>query len=131
MIDIEVIGVETQPLPDSDILTAAEFALRELMPRKKRIDITIEVCHTGDSCSGFHWMEDKHVHMIELDFKQTTEDFLTCLFHEMVHVRQAERGINDDESLPYYERPNEIEAYQLQEELLEKWKSYSRSSLVE
>jgi hypothetical protein len=39
----------------------------------------------------------------------------------MVHVRQAERGIEDSDEIPYYEKPTEIEAYKLQEELLEKW----------
>jgi len=126
MIYIDVIGDRYGPLIDDDIVEASLFGIKELMPRKKRLEIIIELCPTGDSAEGWHWMEEKYIHRIELNPFLSTEDFVTCLFHELVHVRQAERGIDDDESLPYYERPNEIEAYQLQEELLEKWKSYSR-----
>lgn len=120
MIYIQVEG--NGPLIDSDIVEATEFALKELMPRKKNLDITIELCDTGDSAEGWHWQQERYIHRIELNPKMSDEDFVTCLFHELVHVRQAERGIDDRNDLPYYERPNEIEAYQLQEELFEKWK---------
>lgn len=122
MIYVDVIGDKYGPLIDDDIVEASLFAIKELMPRKKNLEITIELCPTGDSAEGWHWMESKHIHRIELNPFMSREDFVTCLFHELVHVRQAERGIDDDESLPYYERPNEIEAYALQEELFEKWK---------
>ena len=126
MICIDVIGDQYGPLIDDDIVEASLFALKELMPRKKRLEITIEICPTG-SAEGWHWMEEKYIHRIELNPFLSTEDFVTCLFHELVHVRQAERGIEDDDSVPYHERPNEIEAYQLQEELFKKWNSYSHS----
>ena len=42
----------------------------------------------------------------------------------MVHVKQYIRGqLDQDSDLDYFDRPSEIEAYKLQEELLEKWKS--------
>ena len=122
MIYIDVIGDKYGPLIDNDIVEASLFGIKELMPRKKNLDIVIELCHTGDSAEGWHWMESDHIHRIELNPFMSREDFVTCLFHELVHVRQAERGIEDDDSLPYDERPNEIEAYALQEELFEKWK---------
>lgn len=122
MIYISVEGDEYGPLIDDDIVEATEFALKELMPRKKNLDITIELCDTGDSAEGWHWQEDRYIHRIELNPKLSLEDFVTCLFHELVHVRQAERGSPDYNELPYKERPTEIEAYQLQEELFEKWK---------
>jgi hypothetical protein len=124
MIYIDVIGDNYGPLIDDDIVKASLFAIKELMPRKKKLDIVIELCHTGEDAEGYHWLENKytHTHRIELNPYQSKKDFVTCLFHELVHVRQAERGIDDDDSLPYYERPNEIEAYKLQEELFKKWK---------
>jgi hypothetical protein len=97
------------------------FGLKELMPRKKNLDVTITLCDTGDSACGWHICTDKNVHEIEINPDLNTEDMLTCLWHEMVHVRQAERGIEDSDEIPYYEKPTEIEAYKLQEELLEKW----------
>ena len=96
------------------------------MPRKRNLDVTVEV-KSLDSAAGYHWMEYRGTHFIELDPNQTPDDFICCLFHEMVHIRQAERGIYNDESIPYMERPVEIEAYSLQEELIEKWKSSQQS----
>ena len=97
------------------------FGVKELMPRKKNLDVTITLCDTGDSACGWHLCTDKYVHEIELHPELDTEDMLTCLWHEMVHIRQAERGIYDSDGISYYDRPTEIEAYKLQEELLEKW----------
>ena len=52
------------------------------------------------------------------------EELISTLCHEMVHVKQYIRGqLDQDSDLDYFDRPSEIEAYQLQEELLELWKS--------
>tara|TARA_Y100000592_G_C5262807_1_gene218129 strand:+ start:84 stop:263 length:180 start_codon:yes stop_codon:yes gene_type:complete len=50
------------------------------------------------------------------------EDLITAVFHEMVHVRQSERGEEMDFTLDYLDRPFEKEAYKLQESMLEKYK---------
>lgn len=103
------------------------FALKELMPRKQNLDVTIELTDTGDSACGW-WLGDKGgEHSIELQTGQETSDLITALFHEMVHVRQCERSVLMDDTLPYYERPYEVEAYTLQEEL---WNRYQKRSNV-
>lgn len=121
-----ITGNDYGPVVDSDLEEAFFWALKELMPRKRNLDVTVEV-KSLDSAAGYHWMEYRGTHFIELDPNQTPDDFVSCLFHEMVHIRQAERGIYNDESIPYMERPVEIEAYSLQEELIEKWKSSQQS----
>lgn len=100
------------------------FGLKELMPRKQNLDVTITLCDTGDSACGWHMWMDKYTHEIELQKTLEEDDLLTALWHEMVHVRQTERGTDYslEEDIPYYERPSEMEAYKLQEEILEKWK---------
>ena len=120
MIELEI--VNASPVHRNVLESAFFFAIRELMPRKQNLDVTIELCDTGEDATGWHLMEKKGIHTIEINPNQDYDDLVSCLFHECVHVRQAERGIEDDESIPYYDRPNEIEAYKLQEELLEKWK---------
>mgnify|MGYP003141628986 CR=1 FL=1 len=111
------------PVVTDEIEEAFYWCIKELMPRKKNLDVTVEIKKLENDVFGYHWMEEPGTHIIELDVEQTPDDFFTALFHELVHVRQAERGIYTEESVPYYERPVEIEAYQLQEELLKKWKS--------
>ena len=59
------------------------------------------------------------------------DDFLTTIFHEMVHVKQYVRkelfsecnfyGSHDE----YLNLPWEVEAYKVQEELLEQWNTRS------
>lgn len=100
------------------------WSITELMPRKKNLDITLHIIqiHSLDRVTGYHWKTDRYTHEIEIERVQTEEDFLTAFFHELVHVRQTERGITSDTSLSYYDRPTEIEAYHLQEELYKKWK---------
>lgn len=113
-------------LERTQIEEAFWWALKELMPRKQNLDVTIELTDTGDSACGY-WTGDKgHSHFIDIQTGQETSDLITALFHEMVHVRQCERNVLMDDTLPYYERPYEIEAYQLQEEL---WNRYSKKAI--
>ena len=93
------------------------------MPRKKNLDIILYISHLEEAdVTGYHIKTDRYTHEIEIECCQNEEDFLTAFFHELVHVRQTERGITSDTSLSYYDRPTEIEAYHLQEELYKKWK---------
>jgi len=100
------------------------FALHELMPRKKNLDVEIHLKNLEEGYTGFQYTGDDtgHYH-IEIQKKQDQDDFLTCIFHEMVHVKQDERGeYQGEDHLEYYDRPSEVEAYKLQEKLLKKWK---------
>ena len=121
MIYVDIRGVYPL-LSNSSILEAFFFAVSELMPRKKNLDVTVSITALTGDTTGYHIKTDRYTHEIELERNQNKEDFLTALFHEIVHVRQTERGVYCDEKKPYYKRPTEIEAYKLQEELLKKWK---------
>tara|TARA_B100000287_G_scaffold80727_1_gene73159 strand:+ start:3358 stop:3759 length:402 start_codon:yes stop_codon:yes gene_type:complete len=101
------------------------FALKHLMPRKRNLEVEIYIKNLPEH-EGNQVMVDKGFHEIELRRGMAAENIITSLFHEMVHVRQSERGEYMDFSLPYLERPFEIEAYKLQESMFEKYKySYS------
>lgn len=97
------------------------FALKHLMPRKKNLEVEIYIKNLPEH-EGNQVMIEKGYHEIELRRGMSEDNILTSLFHEMVHVRQSERGMYMDFSLPYLERPFEIEAYKLQESMFEKYK---------
>jgi len=115
------------------------FALKELMPRKQKLDVEIWLTDMkDDAADGYHLHVDKYEHNIELQTGLPTDDLVTALFHEMVHVRQHERCQMKDRGLikvwdgveylslystvdEYMRLPWEAEAYKLQEELYTKW----------
>ena len=106
----------------------AYFALQQLHPRLQNIEVEIHI--------GKHSSEGGCVQLgprefeIEIDEDITGDDFATCVFHEMVHVSQyikknmVERGGNtywcgiNHSDTPYLDKPWEVEAYRVQEELL-------------
>jgi hypothetical protein len=50
---------------------------------------------------------------------------MTAIFHEFVHIKQdvrKEYPIGEISDIPYFDRPWEIEAYALQEEMLKRFK---------
>lgn len=116
------------------------FALNKLMPRKKNLDISIELVDFEDDVDGYHAYIDKGEHNIELQTGLIEEDLITAVFHEMVHVRQAERGQMKDRGIikvwegveylslfsttdEYMALPWEAEAYELQEKLYDEYMS--------
>ena len=101
------------------------FALSELMPRKQNLDVEVTISDLGDDACGYWSGEKGDTHFIDIQEGQEASDLVTALFHEMVHVRQCERNVPMDSTLPYYERPYELEAYKLQEEL---WNRYSKKA---
>ena len=103
------------------------FAMKELMPRKKNLDVQFFLKWRLEA-DGYHCFIDRGEHEVELKRTMNDEDLITAVFHEMVHVRQYERNVPTDFDLPYLERPTEIEAYELQESMLEKYK-YSHGSV--
>ena len=79
---------------------------------------------------------DRRACHIEIDKKQEGDDFITCILHELVHVKQYLKGELKDISaleqrwkgeshisIDYYDLPWEKEAYHLQEILLEEYKN--------
>jgi len=117
---------------------AFNFALKYLMPRKKNLTVDIIITDIPDDAEAYHCCVAKGEHEIEIQQGIIEEDFITAIFHEMVHVRQHERGILKDHGIrkswkgeehlglysttdEYMALPWEEEAYRLQEEMYEKW----------
>ena len=118
------------------------FVVEQLMPQKKNLDVEIWLTDMPyDDADGYHLHVEKYEHNIELQTGLIEEDLVTALFHEMVHVRQSERGQMKDKGLikiwngveylslystvdEYMSLPWEAEAYKLQEELYTKWNQH-------
>lgn len=101
------------------------FALYKLMPRKKILDVDIWIKNiTDENLALYYPGHDQYEHFIEIQKKQNEDGLLTAIFHEMVHVRQQERGQRkeDEDNISYFKRPNEIEAFKLEKVLLKEWK---------
>ena len=117
---------------------AVNFAIKYLMPRKRNLSIEINITDIPDDADAYHCCVDKGEHEIDIQSGLIEEDFVTAIFHEMVHVRQHERGILKDHGIrkawkgeeyigiydtvdTYMNLPWEEEAYRLQEEMYNKW----------
>jgi len=117
---------------------AVEFAIEQLMPRKQNLSIDLTITDLEGDVDGFHMFVDKGEHEIEIQQGLIEEDFVTAIFHELVHVRQHERGQLKDKGIvkswkgeehitafsttdEYMALPWEEEAYRLQEEMYNKW----------
>ena len=117
---------------------AFNFALKYLMPRKQNITVDLNITEIPDDADAYHCCVNKGEHEIEIQEGLIEEDFVTAIFHEMVHVRQHERGLLKDHGIrkawkgeeyvgiydtteTYMNLPWEEEAYRLQEEMYNKW----------
>lgn len=100
---------------------AAIFAFNYLMPRlRKQVDVEIVFTNIDGAC-GYQTEIGEREFEIEIDKDLTDDDLLTAIFHEVTHCVQDLRGTKEGWDLPYLERPFEIEAYAMQEKILEKW----------
>lgn len=123
---------------------AVNFALKTLMPRKRNIEIEVTITDIPGDADAYHCCIDKGEHELEIQTGLIEEDFMTAVFHEMVHVRQHERGLLKDHGVrkawkgeeyvgiydtteTYMNLPWEEEAYRLQEEIYTKWIQTSTS----
>ena len=117
---------------------AVNFAIKHLMPRKKNLSVDLKITDIPDDADAYHCCIEKGDHDIEIQEGLIEEDFMTAIFHEMVHVRQHERGTLKDHGVrkawkgeeyfgiydtteTYMNLPWEEEAYRLQEEMYTKW----------
>ena len=108
----------------------ASFAWKQLMPRIRNCFVYIEL----KKLKGYHGTcldSDERTYVIEVDKKLDLEDFITTIFHEMVHVKQyvrkelfSECNFYDSHE-EYMNLPWEVEAYEMQEVLLERWNTRS------
>lgn len=114
------------------------FALKELMPRKKNLDVEFTIRKFNEDADGWHLFVDRGEHEIDIAKGLSEEDLATVVFHEMVHLKQYERGQLKDNGIvkswngeeyiyvfstvdEYKQFPWEEEAYRVQEDLYTKW----------
>ena len=98
----------------------AMFAIKNLFPKIRKYFILIRLDKFND-CFEY----DERDYVINIDKKQDRDDFITAIFHELVHVKQYLKNEMDNYSFKtttdYYMLPQEQEAYSVQEELLKLW----------
>lgn len=83
----------------------------------KTIFIDVQFEKILDGIQGFCMEESKCSYTIVLNRNMSKEDLIVNMCHELVHVCQANTGMEFNYDLPYFEQPHEIEAYAMQEEL--------------
>ena len=98
----------------------AMFAIKNLFPKIRKYFILIRL-DKFNNCFEY----DERDYVINIDKKQDRDDFITAIFHELVHVKQYLKNEMDNytfkSTTDYYMLPQEQEAYFLQEELLKQW----------
>ena len=109
---------------------AVNFAIQEMMPRMRTLDIEVKLVNIKSDAVGYCLEGDTNREFeIEVDKKQGLLALVSTVLHEMVHVKQYARREIDGynmawkrvpipEGTPYAELPWEIEAYRMQDELL-------------
>jgi len=131
IVGIDIVGI-TEKEQGVLIKDVVEQSLATLMPRRKNpIFIDIEIAldeDLGDAEAMIH-QEDDDTFFLAISqsaLEGPTDDLVTLLIHEMVHVRQYIRKQITDQPYNNFEEyislPYEIEAYKLQEELLDEIK---------
>tara|TARA_A100001035_G_scaffold179347_1_gene142577 strand:- start:211 stop:579 length:369 start_codon:yes stop_codon:yes gene_type:complete len=98
----------------------AMFAIKNLFPKIRKYFILIRL-DKFNNCFEY----DERDYVINIDKKQNYDDFVTAIFHELVHVKQYLKNEMDNYSFKtttdYYMLPQEQEAFSIQEELLKLW----------
>ena len=109
---------------------AACFAVKKLFPKTRKYYIKIKLNSKYDDCFEY----DDRSYSININKKQSGDDFLTAIFHEITHVKQYiydnlldtyDFTIHKNGMIlyeDYINHPAEKEAYKMQEVLLKLWK---------
>ena len=110
----------------------AYFCIERLMPRMKSLEVCIMLTK-GLEVDGYCLSRTPREFELEIDSNLTAENFISCVCHEMVHVKQhARKELKDDGKFfkkwkgeeilgiystteEYMNLPWEKEAYELQE----------------
>jgi len=104
--------------------------------RFKSFNIEIDLKKMEGTVQGWCMEIDKNASHIEINKKLKGDDFITCVLHELVHVKQQFKGHLKEMKgvekmwkgevhicIDYYNLPWEKEAYEQQEVLLHEWKN--------
>ena len=120
MIDIQVSGGTKRQRELCKSI--AEFSIAKLMPRKKNLDIDIQLNKT-DGALGYCLWINRNEYSVEIDKRQGLRRFCETVAHEMVHVKQYARRefhpVHDKwmgktinpKKVSYWDLPWEIEAH--------------------
>ena len=118
--------------------TTTHQMIAELLPRFRTLDIEVKLkkfTKSDEDAIGWCLMEDNNrTFVIEINKDIGVTELVTTICHEMVHVKQYVRKELFSEVNFYSNReeylklPWEIEAYKLQEVLLEKWNKHKKTS---
>ena len=103
------------------------FAKSYLLPRHKIDEIEIESVkdlHADGDC----YDADDRSDIIRVNKELSEQDLLTTIFHEFVHIKQhIKKEFGGDifelsnQEVAYEDRPYEIEAFRLEQEMLEEY----------
>ena len=129
---LDIVGIDNKK-QGILIKNVIESALQTLVPKRRNpifIDVHIARDEDMDEAEALiHQEEDGFFFLAlnEIMLDKSEDDLITCLIHEMVHVRQyLRKEINENNHYnnfeEYMNQPHEIEAYRLQEELLDEIK---------
>ena len=103
------------------------FAKSYLLPRHKIDEIEVESVK-GLQANGDCYDSDDRSFVIRVNKELSEQDLLTTIFHEFVHIKQHIKkefggdvfGISNEE-VAYMDRPYEVEAFRLEQEMLEEY----------
>ncbi len=105
----------------SIIEEALFFAKEYLIPRIRNLDVEISLVKNMEVDADV--VGDEREFVMRIRKGQDRDDLLTAVFHEMVHVKQYVRNehpvFDVGCEVDYLERPWEIEAFDLQEKMLD------------
>ena len=103
--------------------------------RFKSFNIEIDLCKIPEKVQGWCMEIDKNCSHIQIDKRLEGDDFITCVLHELVHVKQQFKGELKEMKgiekmwkgevyigIDYLNLPWEKEAYHKQEVLLDEYK---------
>ena len=102
---------------------------RNFSQMSKPVFIDVQFESILDGIQGFVYKNDSE-YTIVLNRKQTREELIVNTCHELVHVCQEECGYEFDYSLPYMDQTHEVEAYEMQEMLAQKYIQIKRENRI-
>lgn len=119
------------------------FAKHKLFPKTQYVILDVELIPNlvdKQGVAGCCGNAGDRQFEILVDSKQSYDDFVSTILHEMVHVKQYIKGELKEAAQfasiwkkkkyerdhEYHDRPWEIEAYALEKVLLEQWKEKER-----
>jgi hypothetical protein len=92
---LRIYGCSDKPKLKAEIKKAANLFIKELLPRKRKYDITISISPNLSKKVGSFgecWAWSRNKYSVKVDSSQTKENIFKTLAHEFVHVKQFSVG---------------------------------------